>query len=115
MKRFLAVLVVAGVAVGGAGIAWAHPSGEGRGPRREARLACLREAREANPDAERAELKAAVKSCLEAKGITPPQLTPEQQARWDKFRACVEKARAEHPDADRHAVRHAVRECMKGS
>ncbi len=104
MKRYLAFLVVAGAIAAGAGIAWAHPSGEGGsadGPRREAIRTCVREAREANPDTDRAELKEAVMSCLEAKGITPRQPTPERRERRAEFRECVDKARAAHPGADR--------------
>jgi hypothetical protein len=116
MKRFLAVLTLVGAVAGGTGVAWAQTSGGGdRAARREAFRTCVHEAKQAHPDATRAELKDAVKSCLQDKGITPRQLTPEQQERRAKLRSCVQTARSEHPDADRHTIRQAVKECMKQS
>lgn len=114
MKRVLVVLVLAGVVAAGAGAAWAHPTRGDRAERREAVRSCVREAREAQPDAEREQLKEAVKACLQARGFTPRPLTPEQQERRAKLRECVEKARADHPGADRATIRGAVRECVKG-
>jgi ribosomal 50S subunit-associated protein YjgA (DUF615 family) len=113
MKRFLVVLALSAVAVGGASVAWAHPFG-GDGARREALRACRQEVKEANPEADRATIRAAVRSCLEEAGILPP-LTEEQKERRATFRQCLETARTEHPDADRATIRQAVRECVAAS
>ena len=112
MKRFLVVLALAAVAVGGASVAWAHPFG-GDGSKREALRACRQEVKEANPDAPREELKDEVKACLEAKGITPRELTPEQQAKRDEAKACLSEAREANPDADRPTIRAAARSCLE--
>jgi hypothetical protein len=109
MKRVLAVLVGAGVAVGG-GIAWAHPGG----PHREAARACLAEAKAANPEADRAALRQAVRSCLEAQGISVPKPTPEQQARRAVLRACLNGVKSANPDAEGIELRRLVKECMRG-
>jgi ribosomal 50S subunit-associated protein YjgA (DUF615 family) len=109
MKRVLAVLVAAGIIVGG-GVAWAHPGG----PNRDAARACLAEAKAADPDADRAALRQAVRQCLEAQGITRPEPTPEQRARREALRACVQSVKAANPDADRAELRRLVRECMPG-
>lgn len=121
MKRVLAVLILGGVAAGGAGVAWAHPFGD-RSAKREAFRTCVREAREslrdpnaeaAQPDASREELKDEVKACLEAKGFEPRQLTPEQQAKRDQAKACLSQAREASPDADKPTIRAAARACLE--
>lgn len=109
MKRVLAVLVGAGIAVGG-GVAWAHPGG----PNREAAKACLAEARAANPEADWAALRQAVRQCLEAQGISRPEPTPEQQARREALRECRARVHAGHPDAEGAELRRLVRECVQG-
>lgn len=114
MKRVLAVLVGAGVAVGGGVAAWAGP-GPG-GPNREAAKACAATAKAADPDVARADLKAAVRSCLEAQGITlkertPP--TPEQRARREAVRTCLQGVKEANPGADRAALRQAAMPCLE--
>ena len=113
MKRVLAVLVGAGVAVGGGVAAWAGPGG---GPNREAAKACAADAKAADPDVAGADLREAVRSCLEAQGITlkertPP--TPEQQARRDAVRTCLRGVKEANPDADRAELRQAALPCLE--
>ena len=112
MRRMLAVLVGAGIAVGGGAAAWAQTTS----PNREAAKACLAEARAADPDADRAALREAVKACLEAQGITPggarKELTPEQQARRDALKACLQGVRAANPDAERAELRDEAKACF---
>lgn len=115
MKRVLAVLVGAGVAVGGGVAAWAGPGG---GPHREAAKACAADAKAADPEIDRAALKAAVRSCLEAQGITPkgrPPITPEQQARRDALRSCLQGIKAAHPDAPKEELREAGKPCLEAA
>lgn len=108
MKRIFVVLVLAGVGVGWAGVAWAHGDGD-RGARREALRDCVRQARQDHPEASREELKPFVQSCLEAHGITP-RLTPEQR---EQAKACREQAKRDNPDADRPTLRNAARPCLE--
>ena len=114
MKRVLAVLVGAGVAVGGGVAAWAGP---GDGANREAAKACAAQARAADPEADRAQVREAVRSCLAAQGITLEKdrrpLSPEQRARRDALRKCLEGVKAANPDADRAALREAARPCLE--
>ena len=115
MKRVLAVLVGAGVAVGGGVAAWAGPGG---GPNRAAAKACAADAKAADPEIDRAALREAVMGCLEAQGITPkerPPLTAEQQARRDALRTCLQGVKAANPDADRAALREAARPCLEAA
>ncbi len=110
MKRIFAVLVLAGVLAGGAGIAWAQTSGgSDRGARRQAVRTCVQQARQDHPGATREELKPIVKSCLEAEGITS-RFTPEQKA---QAKACVEQARQANPGADKATVFNAARPCLE--
>jgi hypothetical protein len=111
MRRILAVLVGAGIALGGGAAAWAQTTGPD-GTKREAARACLSQAREANPDADKAALREAVKACLTEAGIEGRTLTPEQQAKRDAVKACVDAARAEHSD-DKVAARAAARACLE--
>lgn len=113
MKRVLAVLVGAGVAVGGGVAAWAGPGG---GPNREAAKACATEAKAADPDVSGADLREAVRSCLEARGITlkertPP--TPEQQARREAVRTCLQGVKEANPGADRAELGQAALPCLE--
>jgi hypothetical protein len=112
----VAVGVVLVVAAGGTA-AWAAGPGRGDPVKREAAKACVEAAKTANPDAAnsedgRAALKAAVMPCLEAAGITPRELTPEQQARREALRTCVKSAREATPDAERPELRDAVKACL---
>ena len=109
MKRLLAVLVGAGIAVGGGVAAWAHPGG----PSRDAARACLAEAKAADPDADKAALRQAVRDCLEAQGITRPEPTPEQQARREALRTCLQGVKSANPDADRAERRELARPCLE--
>ena len=108
MKRVLAVLVGAGIAVGGGVAAWAHPGG----PNREAARACLAEARAADPDADKAALREAVRDCLEAQGISRPEPTPEEQARREALRTCLQGVKSANPDADRAQLRELAEPCF---
>lgn len=110
MRRFLAVLVGAGIAVGGGAAAWAQTTGPD-GTKREVARACLSQAREATPDAGKPALREAVKACMTDAGVEGRTRTPEQQAKRDAVRACVEAARAEHAD-DKTAARAAARTCL---
>ncbi|HET7722006.1 MAG TPA: hypothetical protein VFK43_18690 [Acidimicrobiales bacterium] len=111
MRRVLAVLVGAGIALGGGAAAWAQTTGPD-GTKREAARACLSQAREATPDAGKAALREAVKTCLREAGIEGRTLTPEQQAKRDAVKACVDAARAANPD-DKAAARAAARACLE--
>ena len=111
MRRVLAVLVGAGIAVGGGAAAWAGTTGPD-GTKREAARACLSQAREAAPDADKAALREAVRACLSEAGIEGRNLTPEQQAKRDAVKACVDAARSENPD-DKTAARAAARACLE--
>lgn len=108
MKRVLAVLVGAGIAVGGGVAAWAHPGG----PNREAARACLADAKAADPDADKAALRQAVRDCLEAQGISRPEPTPEQQARREALRTCLQGVKSANPDADRAQLRELAGPCF---
>lgn len=112
MRRLLALLVGAGVAVGGGVAAWAGPAG----PNREATKACRAEARAADPDADRQALKDAVRTCLEAQGLTRPRRdepSPEQQARRDALRTCLQGVRSANPDAERAELRELAKGCLE--
>jgi hypothetical protein len=111
MRRILAVLVGAGIALGGSAAAWAQTTGQD-GTKREAARACLSQAREATPDADKAALREAVKACLAEAGIEGRSLTAEQQAKRDAVKACVDAARADNPD-DKVAARAAARVCLE--
>ena len=111
MRRVLAVLVGAGIAVGGGAAAWAQTTGPD-GTKREAARACLSQAREATPGADKGALREAVKACLAEAGIEGRTLTPEQQAKRDAVKACVDAARAGNPD-DKAAARAAARACLE--
>jgi hypothetical protein len=111
MKRTIAVLALVGLGVGGATAAWAQTSNSGdRASRRDATKSCVAEAKQANPGADRAAMKASVKSCLEARGFTPRQLTDEQKAH---AKTCLQQAKQANPDADRMTVRAAARPCLE--
>jgi ribosomal protein S20 len=110
MRRVLAVLAGAGIAVGGGAAAWAQTAAPD-GTKREAARACLSQAREATPDADKAALREAVKACLAEAGIEGRTLTAEQQARRDAVKACINQAREANPD-DKAAARAAARECL---
>lgn len=112
MKRVLAVLVGAGLAMGGGAAAWA---GTGGGAKKEAAKACVAQAKATDPNVDRADLKAAVKACLEAQGITVKDHaapTPEQQARRDALRTCLQGVKAANPGADKAALRTAAQPCL---
>lgn len=110
MRRVLAVLVGAGIALGGGAAAWAGTTGAS-GPRREAAKACRGQAREAAPEADKAELREAVRACLAEAGFEARTPAPEQKARREAFRGCVAAAKAAHPD-DKAAARAAARPCL---
>ena len=107
MKRFIAVLIGAGIVVGGAGAAWAQ-TGD-RATRREALRTCVQQAKADNPNADKAALKETVKNCLADQGILP-KLTDDQKA---AAKACLEQAKAANPDADKVTVRAAARPCLE--
>jgi hypothetical protein len=111
MRRVLAVLLGAGIAVGGGAAAWAQTTGQD-GTKREAARACLSQAREATPNADKATLKEAVKACLKEAGIEGRTLTPEQQAKRDAVKTCIDAARAANPN-DKTAARAAAKSCFE--
>ena len=113
MKRVLLALAVAAVTVAGTGVAWAHSTDEDRAARREAVRACREQARQAQPEADRQTVRADVRECLEAQGITPRPHAAEHRERRAQFRDCVKKAREEHPGAERPTIREAVRDCTQ--
>lgn len=109
MKRTLAVLILALVAVGGAGVAYAH--GGDRPARRAAARECLREARQANEGADKATIREAVKACLQEQGIElGGNLTPEQR---EQAKACISEAR--EAGGERSEIRAAARSCMEAA
>lgn len=107
MKRALALLVGAGIAVGGGTAAWAGTTGAS-GPKREAAKACVATARQEVPDGDKAALRDAVRACLEEAGIKRPRL----RARRHQIRECVAEAREANPDAGREELRPLVKECL---
>lgn len=111
MKRVLAVLVGAGFALGGGAAAWAGTTGPG-GPNREVAKACLAQARQEAPAAEKAALRAAVKTCLSEAGIEARTPTPEQQAKRESVRNCLEAAKSGNAGGDKAAVRAAAAACL---
>lgn len=111
MRRVLAAVVGAGIAVGGGAAAWAGTAGAD-GPKREAARACLSVARQAAPDADKAALRDAVKACLDEAGIEGRTPTPEQQAKREAVRSCLQGAKADHPD-DKAAARAAAHACLE--
>lgn len=116
MKRMLAVLVGAGVAVGGGAAAWASPGGSTTsGPNREAAKACFAQGGQALPGADKAALRASVEACLKAAGITPGkghQPTPAQQAKREVLTTCLKGVKTAHPTADKAGLRDLARPCL---
>jgi hypothetical protein len=119
MRRILGVVVgtTLVVVVGAGAVAWAGPSLNrlgGRDPaKREAARQCLADAKAANPDADRAAIRAAAQPCLDAAGIALPELTAQQTARRDAAKACLQTARDANPGADRAAVAAAAKPCLQ--
>lgn len=114
MKRLLAVLVGAGIAVGGSAAAWAGTGGDGAN--REAVKTCVSQAKSDHPGPDKAAVKAAAKSCLAAKGIAPKghaARTPEQQAKREALKTCLKDMKAANPGADRTALRAAATPCLE--
>lgn len=111
MRRVLAVLVGAGIAVGGGAAAWAQTNAPD-GTKREAAHACLSQARAATPDADKATLRQAVKACLNEAGIEGHASNPEHQAKRAEVKACIDKARTDNPN-DKAAARAAARTCLE--
>jgi len=117
MKRVLAALIGATIAVGGGAAAWAG-TGPGGGARREAAKACLQQAKLDHPNADKATLKDAVKSCLSAQGITPGtsrQLTPEQQATRSALKDCLKGVKSANPTADKPQLRDLAKPCLEAA
>lgn len=113
MKRLMAVLVGTGLAVGGGVAAWAGPGGGDGGAKREAVKACMAQAREAQPGATKAELMQAVRSCLEAQGITRPAPTPEQQAKRQALKSCLADVKKDNPDATKEQLKELAKPCLE--
>lgn len=110
-KRMLAAVVGAGIAVGGAAV-WAGPAGAA-GPNREAAKACLSQARQDLPGADKPALRDAVKACLGLAGIEGRTLTPEQQAKRAALRGCLEAAKGSTASGDKAALRAAAKPCLE--
>jgi hypothetical protein len=115
MKRIVAVVAVAIVGLGGATVAWAQTSEDGteRAERRRVLRECLDEARQANPGADKPAVREAVRSCAEARGVKPRELTPEQRERREQAKACLQAARDANPEGDKAAIRQAARSCLE--
>jgi hypothetical protein len=111
MRRVLAVLVGAGIALGGGAAAWAQTATPD-GSKREAARACLSQAREAAPDADRAALREAVKACLTEAGIEGRVLPRHIRAKLAGARECLSEVRAANPEASRSELRALVKECV---
>lgn len=109
-RRFLALVAGAGIVVGGGAAAWAGTAGADPA-KREAARACMAQAREALPGAERPALREAAKACLTDAGFEGRTPTPEQQATRDAARACIDAARSANPD-DKAARRAEARACL---
>lgn len=110
MKRVLAVVVGAGIALGGGAAAWAQTAGA---PKRAAAKECLAQAKADPPGADKATLKASVTACLAAQGITPKQLTPEQQAKRDTLKSCLQGVKSANPDATKAELRTLAKPCLE--
>ena len=112
MRRILGVALGATlvVVVGAGAVAWAGP---GRGEKRAAVKQCLADARAANPDADKAAVRAAAQPCLDSADIALPELTAEQKARRDAAKACLQAARDANPDADKKTVAAAAKPCLE--
>ncbi|MEA2900401.1 MAG: hypothetical protein QOH36_288 [Actinomycetota bacterium] len=121
MRRILGVALgtTLVVMVGAGAVAWAGPSlnrfGGGDPATREAAKQCVADARAANPDADKAAIREAVKPCLEAAGIAPKELTAQQQARRDAAKACLQAAKEANPDADRPTIAAAAKPCLEAA
>lgn len=111
MRRVLAVLVGGAIALGGGATAWAQTAGPDA-TKREAARACLSQAREAAPDADRAALRAAVKACLAEAGIEGRLRRGGIRANVAGARECLSEVRAANPDASRSELRGLVKECV---
>lgn len=109
MKRIIAVLILGGITVAGAGAAWAQTTGSDRPARRAALRTCRQDARQADPGATRALLREAVKSCLAEQGILP-KLSDAQKA---AAKQCLQEAKATNPDADKVTIAAAARPCLE--
>ena len=110
MRRVLAVVVGAGIALGGGAAAWAQTTG---GTKRAAAKECLAQAKAASPGADKATLKASVTACLAAEGITPKQLTPEQQAKRDALKSCLQGVKSANPGATKAELRSLAKPCLQ--
>ena len=111
MRRVLAVLVGGGIALGGGATAWAQTAGPDA-TKREAARACLSQARDAAPDADKAALRAAVKACLTEAGIEGRVRRGRIRADLSGARECLNELRATNPDASRSELRGLVKECV---
>ena len=111
MRRVLAVLVGAGIAVGGGAAAWAGTAGADR-PKREAARACLDAARQEAPDADKAAVREAVKACLKESRIEGRSPSPEQQAKRDAVRSCLKDAKGDSA-GDEAAARAEALACLE--
>lgn len=106
MKRVLAVLVGAGLAVGGGAAAWAGTAGAG-GPKREAVRECIATAKERHPD-DKAAARAAARTCVADAGVVPGR----KRARMAEARECLAEVREDHPNATKRELRKLVKECV---
>lgn len=102
------------VVVGAGAVAWAGP-GRGDPAKREAAKQCLADAKAANPDADKAAVRAAAQPCLDAAGIALPELTAQQKARRDAAKACLQAAKDANPGADKATVAAAARPCLENA
>lgn len=110
MRRVLAVLLGGGIALSGGAAAWAQTTGPD-GSKREAVRACLSQARQAAPDADKAARREAVKACLAEAGVKG-RIPPGRRAKLAGARECLKEVRAANPDASRSELRGLVKECV---
>jgi hypothetical protein len=116
MRRILGIALgtTLVVVVGAGAVAWAGP-GRGDPAKREAAKQCLADAKAANPDADRAAIRAAAQPCLDAAGIAPKELTAQQQARRDAAKDCLQAAKDANPDAERPTIAEAAKPCLEAA
>ena len=82
-----------------------HGTPEQQAARRALRE-CLNDVRQDNPDADRAELRALARPCLEKAGLTG--------AGRERLKECAASVRQAHPGAGPRELRPLIKECLAG-
>lgn len=105
MKRLLAVLVGAGIAIGGGAAAWAGTTGAD--PTTKAAAVACRDTAKADPaNTTKAALKTAVKQCLADQGII-------LGAKRDALKDCLKSVKAANPTATKAQLRDLAKPCVQ--